>query len=94
MGLRKVRSEELGVRSFIFILFFVGISSTACLANANNEIEIYNNIYHNISIGETANAITLCKKQIKKDKKSPHWPYLLAQAYLQQGDYALAKETL
>ena len=94
MGLRKVRSEELGVRSFIFILFFVGISSTACLANANNEIEIYNNIYHNISIGETANAITLCKKQIKKDKKNPHWPYLLAQAYLQQGDYALAKETL
>ena len=82
------------MRSFIFILFFVGISSTAYLANANNEIEIYNNIYHNISIGETANAIALCKKQIKKDKKNPHWQYLLGEAYLQNGDYTLAIETL
>ena len=82
------------MRSFVFILFFVVFASTACFANANNEIEIYNNIYHNISIGETANAIALCKKQIKKDKKNPHWPYLLGEAYLQNGDYALGIETL
>lgn len=59
-----------------------------------SEIEIYNEIYRNISIGETANAIKLCKKQIKKDKKNPTWPYLLGEAYLQQGDYALGIETL
>ena len=82
------------MRNCVFILFFIGFAQIYCFANANNEIEIYNNIYRNISIGETANAISLCKKQIKKDKKNPHWPYLLAQAYLQQGDYALAKETL
>jgi outer membrane protein OmpA-like peptidoglycan-associated protein len=58
------------------------------------EIEIYNEIYQNISIGETANAIKLCKKQIKKDKKSPTWPYLLGEAYLHSGEYALGIETL
>ncbi len=94
MGLKKVRSEELGVRNCVFILFLVGFASISCLANANNEIEIYNNIYRNINIGETADAIKLCKKQIKKNKDNIAWSYLLSQAYLIQGDYDLAKETL
>lgn len=58
------------------------------------EIEIYNDIYQKINIGETADAIKLCKKQIKKDKKNPTWQYLLGEAYLQQGEYALGIEIL
>ena len=82
------------MRSFIYIVLFLGIVQCSCWAKANNEIEVYNNIYHKISIGETADAIKLCKKQIKKDKKNTTWPYLLSQAYLTQGDYALGIETL
>jgi outer membrane protein OmpA-like peptidoglycan-associated protein len=74
-----------------FILHIILLFSLSAFAG---EIEIYNEIYQNISIGETANAIKLCKKQIKKDKKNPTWPYLLGEAYLQQGDYALGIETL
>lgn len=82
------------MRNCVFILFFVGFAQIYCFANTNNEIEIYNNIYHNINIGQTADAIKLCKKQIKKNKENLAWPYLLSQAYLMQGDYDLAKETL
>jgi hypothetical protein len=74
-----------------FILHIILLFSLSAFAG---EIEIYNEIYQNISIGETANAIKLCKKQIKKDKKNPTWPYLLGEAYLHQGDYALGIETL
>lgn len=74
-----------------FILHIILLFSLSAFAS---EIEIYNEIYRNISIGETANAIKLCKKQIKKDKKNSTWPYMLGEAYLHQGDYALGVETL
>lgn len=59
-----------------------------------NELEIYNEIHYKINNGETAYAIKLCKKQIKKNKDNFSWQYLLSQAYLAQGEYQLAKETL
>ena len=72
----------------LFIILFFAIGAYA------DEIEIYNNIYQKIRVGNTAEAIKLCKKQIKKDKKNPTWQYLLGEAYLQNGDYNAGIETL
>lgn len=74
-----------------FLLHIILLFSFSAFAG---EIEIYNDIYQKINIGNTADAIKLCKKQIKKDKKNPTWPYMLGEAYLHQGDYALGVETL
>lgn len=63
-----------------------------CWAKPNNEIEIYNKIYHKISIGETDDAIKLCQKQIKRDKKNSMWPFLLGTAYFSQANYSEALE--
>lgn len=75
----------------LHIILFLSFSFSTINAN---EIEIYNNIYQKIRIGDTTEAIKLCKKQIKKDKKNPTWQYLLGEAYLQQGDYSAGIETL
>ena len=77
------------MRNFLLlILLFFAIGAYA------DEIEIYNDIYNKIRIGNTEEAIKLCKKQIKKDKKDPTWKYLLGEAYLQSGEYSMAIETL
>ena len=77
------------MRNFLLlILLFFAIGVYA------DEIEIYNDIYNKISTGNTIEAIKLCKKQIKKDKKDPTWKYLLGEAYLQSGEYSMAIETL
>ena len=77
------------MRNFLLlILLFFAIGVYA------DEIEIYNNIYHKIRFGNTSEAIKLCKKQIKKDKKDPTWKYLLAEAYLHEGEFTEAIETL
>ena len=74
-----------------FLLHIILLFSLNCLAG---EIEIYNDIYNKIRIGNTTEAIKLCKKQIRKDRKNSMWPYLLGEAYLQQGDYTAGIETL
>ena len=77
------------MRNFLLlILLFFAIGVYA------DEIEIYNDIYNKISTGNTSEAIKLCKKQIKKDKKDPTWKYLLGEAYLHSGDFSAAIETL
>lgn len=73
-----------------FIILFLSINSLY----AKSEIEIYNEIYSNISNGDVTEAIKLCKKQIKKQKKNPSWQYLLGEAYLHSGDFSMAIETL
>ena len=71
---------------FIMLFFAIGVYA--------DDIEIYNDIYNKISTGNTSEAIKLCKKQIKKDKKDPTWKYLLGEAYLHSGDFSAAIETL
>ncbi len=74
--------------------FLLNIALLFSIIAYSAEIEVYNEIYHKINTGETTEAIKLCKKQIKKDKKNPTWQYLLAEAHLHQGEYALGIETL
>ena len=76
------------------ILLFLILISISCWASPEKELALYNDIYYKINVGDTADAIKLCKKQIKKNKDNIAWSYLLSQAYLMQGDYNLAKETL
>ena len=89
----KMRVEK-GERRNIILFFFVFFISLSCWASPDKELQLYNDIHYKINIGETADAIKLCKKQIKKNKDNIAWSYLLSQAYLIQGDYDLAKETL